>query len=449
MKYYIDPNECAGSTDSQRIQAAVDEAVRTGCNKVVIPGFNARTGAFLWEIEQTILLPSHIYVEINNAHLRMADGVFGQMFRNANAMTPLCTVEEGEQEDIIIQGVGRALLDGGKHNGLRENNPVEGHMMVENLTILLHNVKNFKIDGLTVRDQRWWGICFAWARQGVVSNIRFELTEKCIRGSKEHPWKNQDGIDLRVGCHDILIENISGETGDDTVALTALAFEGSRSFENLFRCKYMSPDIFNVQIHNINSYNNHCAIVRLLCHNRNKLYNIDINGVVDATPDDQPFEVNEGQRTGNCVKLGDHAFRIGGDDLMCKLGEMSDITVSNVYSKALSAVTINCAVKNVSVKNVFVSKQGGNAVGASHLMGGRYRDLGTGERKNYLENIFVDGIFSKSEREDHRAPFLFSDLVAKNFRATNIVYPGGEIAEVYGEDPLAGITFENVFPENA
>lgn len=449
MKYFIDPNECAGSTDSQRIQAAVNEASRTGCNKVVIPSFNTRTGTNLWEIEKTILLPSHMYVEINNAHLRMADDVFGQMFRNANALMPLGTVAEGEQEDIVIQGVGRALLDGGKHNGLREKNPVEGHIMADNLTILLHNVKNFKIDGLTVRDQRWWAICFAWARQGVVSNIRFELTGKCIRGSKEYPWKNQDGIDLRVGCHDILIENISGETGDDTVALTALAFEGSRSFENLYRCRHLSSDIYNVQIHNINTYNNHCAMVRLLCHNRNKIYNIDINGIVDATPDDQPLEVNDGQRTGNCVKLGDHGFRSAGEELQCKLGEMSDISVSNVYSKALSAVTINCAVKNVFVRNIFVGKQGGNAVGCSYLVGGRYRDLGAGQRINRLENIFVDGVFSKSEREDHRAPFLFSDLVAKNFRATNIVYPGGDIAEVYGEDSLIGVTFENVFPENA
>jgi len=39
-------------------------------------------------------------------------------------------------------------------------------------------------------------------------------------------------------------------------------------------------------------------------------------------------------------------------------------------------------------------------------------------------------------------------LAAKSFRATNVVYPGGDIAEVYGEDSLAGVTFENVFPEN-
>ena len=34
--------------------------------------------------------------------------------------------------------------------------------------------------------------------------------------------KNADGVDLRQGCHDIVIENLTGFTEDDSVALTAL-----------------------------------------------------------------------------------------------------------------------------------------------------------------------------------------------------------------------------------
>ena len=69
--YYADPNAFQGATDSQRIQQAVDAAARTGSRMVVIPACNARTGTCLWEIEETIELPSHIYIEINNAHLRI------------------------------------------------------------------------------------------------------------------------------------------------------------------------------------------------------------------------------------------------------------------------------------------------------------------------------------------------------------------------------------------
>ena len=35
--------------------------------------------------------------------------------------------------------------------------------------------------------------------------------------------ENQDGVDNRNGCHDILITDITGRTGDDMVALTAIA----------------------------------------------------------------------------------------------------------------------------------------------------------------------------------------------------------------------------------
>ena len=37
---------------------------------------------------------------------------------------------------------------------------------------------------------------------------------------------NQDGLDLRQGCHDIAIENITGYTGDDLVALTDIVGKG-------------------------------------------------------------------------------------------------------------------------------------------------------------------------------------------------------------------------------
>lgn len=44
---------------------------------------------------------------------------------------------------------------------------------------------------------------------------------KVIDG-KDEVILNQDGIDLRIGCHHIDIEDISGRTGDDMVALTGI-----------------------------------------------------------------------------------------------------------------------------------------------------------------------------------------------------------------------------------
>ena len=73
-RQFVTPNdpEVLRDTDSASIQAAVDLAAETGCGKVVIPRMNARTGEALWIISDTILLPSDMTVELDNAHLRFA-----------------------------------------------------------------------------------------------------------------------------------------------------------------------------------------------------------------------------------------------------------------------------------------------------------------------------------------------------------------------------------------
>ena len=133
----VTPNDFPTGSDSRRIQMAVDRASQTGCNYVVIPPCNSRTGTNLWEIDETIELPSHICVEIRGAHLRMCDGVFCQMFRNRNAFLDVGRTPEGMQEDIILRGVGRAVLDGGRHNGLREKMSLKDGLphIVNNLTV--------------------------------------------------------------------------------------------------------------------------------------------------------------------------------------------------------------------------------------------------------------------------------------------------------------------------
>ncbi len=97
LKYYTAPNDYTGSCDSELIQKAVDEASRLGCNRVAIPSYNRRTDRYLWEITETILLPSHMTVEINNAHLRMGDGVFCQMFRNSNGFEETGSTPDDEE----------------------------------------------------------------------------------------------------------------------------------------------------------------------------------------------------------------------------------------------------------------------------------------------------------------------------------------------------------------
>lgn len=449
MLLYMDPNDFCADSDSGMIQQAINEASRSGCNRVVIPAYNKRTGKYLWEIGQTITLPSHMYLEINNAHLRMADGVFCQMFQNENAFQSIGAKPEGLQEDIIIQGVGRAVLDGGKHNGLRETTSGQDGMprIFHNLTIYMHNVRNFKVDGLTIRDQRWWAMCYIWCWEGVISNIRYEITDRSYRSdhplSAEHPWRNQDGIDLRVGCHDIQIMNITGETGDDVVALTALAGSPT-AFENLYRCEHLSPDIYNITIQNIEALTNHCSLVRLLCHYRKRIYNININNIIDRTPVDEPVGLGEGVRTASCIKIGEVNYHNGDFDNLCRPGEMRDIRINGVYSSALSAVTLNCAVQNLSVRDVFVGETGCHALAVSKIQGGKHKGLDSPTNITYAQNILVDGVFFGSRRED-AVPFLFNGLRAKNFRIQNVTHQAKELVKYYQEqEDSEPVIFENI-----
>jgi len=423
--YYADPNAFQGATDSQRIQQAVDAAARTGSRMVVIPACNARTGTCLWEIEETIELPSHIYIEINNAHLRMKDGVYCQMFRNSNAFLDIGRTAEGLQEDIVIHGVGRAILDGGKHNGLREKTSLQNGMphIVNNLTVYFHNVRNFKISGLTIRDQRWYGLCFSFAWDGIISDLFFEITDKSTRGSETHPWRNQDGVDLRLGCHDIQIQNLRGETCDDIVALTALSDPDRPNFETKALCCHLSPNIYNISIRNIMGFNNHCALVRLLCHNKKEIYNISIDNIVDTTPDDMPTEVQEGIRTACCVKIGENDYYHGDLAKRCVHGAMRQISVSNVFSSARCAVDVNCSVKDLIVRNVFVSKMGCHAFAVSKIKFGIHHEQDNPVNVTFAENVLVDGVRYASQRAEG-VPFYFDALVAKNVVVRNVAVSG-------------------------
>lgn len=443
MKDFFTPNEFRLGSDSKCIQAAVAAAHDAGCGKVVIPAYNERTGAYLWSIDETIRLPSHTYLLIDNAHLRMADGSICRMFENSNAVQEIGKTAEGLQEDIIIQGQGRALLDGGLHNDIRERNPNRDKLprVTNNLTIYFHNVCNFKVDGLTIRDQRWWSMAFMYAWEGVISNLRFEITLKSHRQSLESPWKNQDGIDLRIGCHNIQIFNISGETCDDVIALTALGSpENPGGFEMRNYCPHLNGDIFNVTIRNVVAFNNHCSMVRLLCHYGHRIYNIDIDHLVDATPEGDEYDVEKCIRTANCVKLGENNYHKNNPAWRARHGDLHDITISNVFSSALAAVVANCTAKNVTIRNVHVGKMGVHALAVSQIYAGVLSAVDNEENVTTLENIRMDGI---SYHSGHKGatPFFFAGLKAKNVTVENLSLPKGtelitEVRPQAGSEPV-------------
>lgn len=399
MNDFFSPNSFSGSSDSARIQAAINAAHNTGINKVIIPRVNQRNESLRWDIDQTIYLPSHMTVVIDNAHLRMVDGVICRMFCNSEVDSEFGKTQAGEQTDIHIVGIGDALLDGGLPNGLDEFTSMKnGFPSVRmNLTIHFHNVRRFSVKNLHIRDQRWWAMMFMFARDGVISDINLELARH--KEDSYAGWRNQDGIDLRVGCSNILIQNISGETGDDTIALTALlASEAQLVVEG------RDTDIHDVMIQNVRAVSNMCAIVRLLHQYGNKIYNISMRDIFDMS---RPGESN---RTQMVLRLGENGYHQNKPENMAKHGDMYNISVDNVHSRAMTAILTTCTMKNFHASNIYVHTDGQYAwtCGGHHL------------------HVHGDHCFIYlPEREDEAQ--------------TRMVYPNG---------PDDGVTAENILIEN-
>lgn len=353
---WITPNdeEIMASCDSCSIQNAITKAKEIGCDKVVIPRYNQRTASFIWVIEKTIKLPSDITLILDNCHLLMADNTFCNMITNENCRTELGKTPDGRQKNIIIEGRGRAVLDGGKYNGLAEDNDNKetGPYPTDNCTLMMTNVQGFTVKNLHFRHQRYWAMNFLFCSNGKISDIDFMADHTFVDENgviqnvltREYPHssicvKNADGIDVRAGCHDIIVENITGFTEDDTIALTGLP---SRSTQR-FAVEGLSFDIRNIIIRNINSATLY-ANVRLLNQGGVKLYNVLVDGIMDSSKDFPGLK-----RGSSAVRIGDRNIY---GDRHATADETYNITVRNVFSRAIAPLNIVCEMKNFNCDNI-------------------------------------------------------------------------------------------------
>jgi|GEM_PF-441136 len=365
--YYLDAKD-----DAEMIQAAVDAAAESG-ERVTIPRRNLRTGKDIWMVPRSILLHTGSSVTLDNCHLRQADGIFDNLFRNANGRTEEARTVAGRQYDITIQGIGHAVLDGGNHNGLIERNSEKDGRphIIANTTLHFHNCERVIIENVNILHQRWWGITFHYCANCRISNIRFMSIGNA---------PNADGIDLRTGCNGFLIENISGFTEDDTVALTCL----DHGFDARMKVEGLDNSIHNVIIRNINTAAM-CAQVRLLNQDGRKLYNVIIENIQNyceidprdpnadnyelRIPYSQDYYLESGtswaaeehywavfngtQRAGASVRIGDNWYYRDNDPKNCAvLGDTYNITVRNVQSHARYGVTVGCTLCDSQIENI-------------------------------------------------------------------------------------------------
>lgn len=356
MNAFVSPNSVAGNTDSQRIAGAISLAKQNGTNMVVIPRKNERTGENFWTIDQTIALPSDIEIVFDNAHLILAEGKYLNMF-TAGEPQEDGALSTDATKNITLRGIGNATLDGGVYNGLSERNYKSlGIDIYRNTTMLFFNVDGLTVENLAVVNQRWWGITNVFVRNATYRNIRFKADYSRVVDGVHYPdqipqnyeeiyVKNADGIDLRIGCHNFTIQNITGFVEDDGVALTAL---GTGEIERGMFVRDMDTAIHDVTIENV-SIESRCSNVRLLNDNGHKLYNVTVNGVTSL--------LSGRFQNGSTIRIGDMAYA----KAHSTLGDTHDIHIRNLNVHSYSGISIVKGLVDSTIENL--SLQAGAKVG--------------------------------------------------------------------------------------
>ena len=331
---------------SEYISSLISEALSLGKSEVTVKGD--------WEIASAVRLPSDFTLILDDCHLCMKEGVYDNMFVNEHHGTYIGKSIRGTDRNISIIGRGRAILDGGKYNGLSERNSRDvGIPIYKNNLLLFTNVDGIVIKNISCRNQRWWALNFVYCRNGHLSDIDFCSTDIWIdeSGCEHHGLltekydnvlvKNSDGIDLRQGCSDFIIENITGFTEDDTVALTNL----NGTLERAFAVAGLPSDICRVSILHVHSAA-FCSIVRLLNQGELKLHDIVIEDIYDTAPACPYLD-----KSGHALRIGDASHMYGSRH--STKDETYNISVKDVFGcGSRAAIHLAGAIGNLTLENL-------------------------------------------------------------------------------------------------
>ena len=325
---------------SDHIQMLVNMAAKTPEKELELTGFSS--------VEKAIILPSDFTLVLSSCVLQLASGVFDNLFRSIGT------------HHVQIIGKGHAILDGGEYNGLSERTSGQNGFphISSNNTVFFADVHHFRIHGISVLRQRWWGLCFTACSFGEISDVDFEADDRhrtpdgslihgfCVSNPGNIYIRNADGIDLRSGCHDINVFNITGFCEDDVVACTGIDWE----IEKKYVPRGRDTSIYNIQICGVHACSL-CGIVRLLNQGGVRMKNITVSDIYDTSADSPSID-----RTDYAVRIGD-PYNYGSREQ--ESGETSCITISNIYSRARIAMKVWGEITDFHFSNFHIFDNGG------------------------------------------------------------------------------------------
>lgn len=379
MKEFISCNqtELFAETDSGTIQNAIAAAVADGCRKVLIPRYNLRTDKTEWRIDKAIEIPSEMTLILDNCYMVQETGVYDNMFRNANAYAEKRTLEN-EDHDISILGIGNVCLSGGVHNGLMERNAGKHGFPSSvrvNQMILWINVRGLRMESIHIEHQRHWAITHHYCEDVKIKNIDFNVVPTV---------PNEDGINLRIGCRNFEIENITGRTGDDTIAMTAIMSKWEQ--DNAVEGK--STDICDVKIKNVISDPYRMLNVRVLTQDGVQVHDIDIDTVMDCADYNMKFM----SHSNSVIGIGTQGA-LYVELCRAKLGDLRAITARNIYARGTTAVRFDDACADSTFTNI-------------KTFGICFTGIGTVGFGCVLKDIVIDSFYYGSMKTDTQRGFV-------------------------------------------
>ena len=416
----INVNDFISLTDSETLEKAIENKQNDGI--IIIPPrvSEIEPERDYWLIDRAILLPENTTVIMQNSKIKLSDKCRDNFFRSANCGMG---IEFPEQiANIHIKGEGLCILEGADHPRATGDSsktianpcPYEVEDLCKlapwipperrtpetihfwdrhdhsygtdagkedesqygdwrGIGILLANVKDFSISNLRIIESHGWGISLEACTKGIIEKIDFDACmSKMIDGLRSN-MENQDGIDLRNGCNNIIISDITGRTGDDVIALTAIANPEYKPGGSLCSTHVMhndwtkrDTDIHDIIIQNVIASSDLCAIIRLLpCHS--KIYNVTINNIIDTSPDGDHW----------CTFVLGEADSAYGENLV---DSMKNITISNVVCNANDGILIDGYLTDSLFSNIINKRKDTKTFGVA--------------RENGLKNVKFENIIS-------------------------------------------------------
>jgi hypothetical protein len=313
---FITPNDFTRGTQTERITAAIRFAVENR-GKLVIPAIDKVSGSDMWLIDSAIMLPSDFTLVLDNCKIKMSDRSRDNFIRTANLKVGESKIEK--YRNIHIIGIGNVLLEGadnpratgdcfkqlslnegqgeklsedrngftyGTDVGKPDENQFGGWL---NHGINIVATEGFSIQNITLRNYHGHGIIIDNSCNGVMSGITFDARGYIFINAKKHLVKNQDGFGIRQGCHDLVIENCTGNTGDDFIMIGAYFNDEAKHGAGNQNTVSPSGDNYRGEIddtyniicrnwYNINAFQ--WKLIKLMASGQQKQYNLIFSNIV-------------------------------------------------------------------------------------------------------------------------------------------------------------------------